>query len=165
MLGTIMDDSKNNTPWAAIDHVRPKCDDDSQSDRRQMVRADLLGKHTHTTTNGASINIWRRDCTYIARGYYEGRAYGHSLGREVATAEAELCRLRTDIENGTYVRPSEARRRPLQNKPPARLSLRSLINEYLVSVRRRQGRKTAATYEDRLAPLIEFTEVPDRQRR
>jgi integrase len=137
---------------------------DGTPDRR-MVRAELLGQHTHTTVFHIHVHIYRRDGKYIARGRYHGAAFGDTLGGDPLQAASRLRRLLTEVEEGTFLRPSEARRRPLKRGPIPRLDLRQLCAEYLVEVRRLRGKRTAETYLSRLAPALRFADTQVARRR
>ena len=78
-----------------------------------MVRAELLGQHSHQTVCGKNIHIWQRAGKFIARGYIDGKRFGETLGADTNDAAARLRRLMVDIENRAYLRPSEKRKRPL----------------------------------------------------
>jgi hypothetical protein len=125
-----------------------------------MVRAELMGSHSHHTTDGVRVHVWQRAGHFLARGSYRGQRFGETLGRDVAEATARLRRLLGEIEDGSYLRPTEARRRPLSRGSVPRLTLRQLSNEYLSDRRRLRGQRTAATYRARLLPVLEFAERP-----
>jgi integrase len=133
---------------------------------RKMVRADLLGSHSHLTINGIQLNIWKRSGRYLARGYYEGQRIGPTLGEDTSQAAAELRRLMAEIESGTFVRPSseEAKRRRTI-RPIPQLTVPELISLYVAEKRRLNGKSTAETYRSRLAHLEVFCELPDVRRR
>ena len=95
---------------------QPVCDPDAGGDGRKMVVAELMGGHTHTTLAGVQVHVWRRGGAYLARGRYHGRAFGETLGGEVHAATARLRRLLTEMDNGSFVRPSEARNRQISNE-------------------------------------------------
>jgi len=127
---------------------------------RNMVRADLLGDHTHRSSNGVEVHIWRRGGRFLARGSYEGQRFGSGLGDNAEEAAALLRRLIVEIENGTFIRPSEARKRPLKRGLPPVLTVRELCDALLTETRKTRGKQTASNYRDRLVPLIEFAEAP-----
>ncbi len=64
-----------------------------------------------------------------------------------------------EIENETYLRPSEAHRRPLKHGPPLRLTMRKLIDEHLSEKRKLRGKDTTQNYLARLLPVLEFCEL------
>ena len=74
--------------------------------KRKMVRAELSGKHTHTTSDGANVHIWRRKNRYLARFRHNGRQTGPTLGATEQEAEVALRRLMVQLEDGTLVEPS-----------------------------------------------------------
>ena len=125
---------------------------------RRMIKAELLGQHSHATLCGIDVHVYVRDGKYLARGRYDGAAFGETLGDNPLAASARLRRLLTEIEEGTFLRPSEARRRPLRRDAVPRLDLRGLCDDYLAEVRKRRGRQTAGTYLARLAPVLRFAE-------
>jgi hypothetical protein len=124
-----------------------------------MTRAELMGGHTHQTLDGLRVHIWQRGGKYLARGRSHGLAFGETLGGDVAGATARLRRLLTEIENGSFVRPSEARRRPVKKCGAVRLDLRQLVGEFLAEKRMLRGRKTAEAYKSRLLPVLDFAEL------
>jgi len=129
-----------------------------------MVRAKLLGQHTHRSSNGVDVHIWQRARRYLARGSYEGERFGAGLGDNVEEAAALLRRLIVDIENGTFIRPSKARKRPLKRGLPPLTTVREMCDALLTETRKTRGKQTAGNYRDRLVPLIEFAEAPTARR-
>jgi integrase len=123
-----------------------------------MVRAELMGSHTHATLDGVHVHVWKRGPKYLARGRFQGRPFGETLGASEPEASARLRQVLTEIESGSYVRPSEARERPLPTHSTPRLSLRQLVNDFLAEKRKVRGRQTAATYLSRLRPVLDFAE-------
>jgi hypothetical protein len=123
-----------------------------------MVAAELMGGHTHTTLVGIQVHVWRRGNRYLARGRYQGQSFGATLGGDPLAATAKLRQLLTCIENGSFVRPSEARRRPLSSGHVPRLSLRQLVAAFLTQKRASRGRQTAGDYAARLTPVLDFAE-------
>ncbi|MBL8797221.1 MAG: hypothetical protein JNM56_25185 [Planctomycetia bacterium] len=126
--------------------------------QRRMVRAELMGGHTHATLTGAQIHIWQRGGRYLARGRYQNRPFGETLGDRVPEATARLRQILTDIENGAYQRPSDARKRLLSARVVPRLTTRQLIDQFLVEKRQVRGRQTAGDYRSRLNPVLAFAE-------
>lgn len=134
--------------------------------------------HAHTTANGIEVHIWTRRgwhkgkkggglvWHYMARFRIDGKRVGHTLGEDIDQAEAELRRVMTQIEDGTYVAPSspEAKRRRKRRAIPS-LTVSDLIAEYLADRRAHKGKKTARTYAGRLAHVEAFTERDDIRRR
>ena len=126
-----------------------------------MVRAGLLGHHTHQTVCGKCVHVWIRDGKYLARGRHRGRAFGQNLGAGVKEASAALRRLLVQLEDGTFQAPSEARNRQLKSSRAPRNSIRQLCDAFLVEKRKLRGKQTADNYRNRLTSLIEFSERPD----
>ena len=58
--------------------------------RGGMVRAELMGSRTHRTLDGIQVHVWQRRGKYLARGRYQGQAFGETLGDNVAEATARL---------------------------------------------------------------------------
>jgi hypothetical protein len=134
-------------------------------DGRQMVRAELLGSHTHKTTNGIRVHVWCRQGRFLARGRHQGRPFGKTLSADPQTASAQFRQLLVEIENRMFLAPSVARRRPLKLGPPAALTVRQLVDSYLQLVRKLRGKQTVGDYFSRLMPVIEFSERADSLRR
>jgi integrase len=130
-----------------------------------MVCAELMGGHSHTTLCGINVHVYRRGDLYLARGRYQGRMYGEPLGTTEAEATSRLRQVLVAIEDGTFVRRSEARQRLLTDGRMPRLNLRQIANEFLAEKRKARGRSTAAAYRSRLRPVLDFAELPDTRRR
>jgi integrase len=134
-------------------------------DARQMIRAELMGGHTHATQDGVQVHVWKRGDTYLARGSYARERFAETLGQDVTSATSRLRKLLTEIEDGSYLRPSEARHRLLSNGKVPRLTLRQLVEEFLLEKRKTRGKQTAGDYRSRLCPVLDFAELPvNRQR-
>jgi integrase-like protein len=133
--------------------------------RPPMKQAELLGSHVHETVCGTKVAIWQRGDVFLARGRYQRRQFGKTLGSDPAQAASALRRLLVEIENGAFERPSEARKRILKTGPAPRCSFRELCDWFLAEKRRLNGKKTAGNYLSRLAPAIEFAERPTSRRR
>src|SRR5437879_5288871 len=95
---------------------------------RPMLRAELMGAHSHATSSGVNVHIWSRRDRFLARGYHNRRPFGETLGKTEAEATVRLRRLLTEIEDRSFVPPSEARKQPLATGPAPRLTLREVIN-------------------------------------
>jgi len=133
--------------------------------QRRMERAELFGRHSYSTEVGVDIHIWMRGGKYLARGRYQRKPFGVTLGETPEEADANLRRLLVSIENGAFLRKSEARKHPLNSDSTPKLTVRDLCNRFLCEKRKLRGKKTAANYQSRLIPLIEFGESPcNRQR-
>ncbi len=130
-----------------------------------MVPAELLGSHAHETSCGIGVQVWKRGNSFLIRGRYEGRQFGKTAGSNPTIAASELRHLLVSLENGSFQPPSEARRRPLKTGLAPRLCVRELCDAFLAEKRRLRGKQTAADYQSRLVPLIEFSEQPESRRR
>ena len=125
--------------------------------QRQMVQAELMGSHWHETSCGRKVYVWMRDGKYLARGRYEGEAFGEDLGADPKLAASRLRKILLDIENGCFVRASRRPHRMLRQGTP-QLTARQLCDEFLSEKRRVRGKQTTRAYLNRLTPLIEFAE-------
>ena len=125
---------------------------------RLMTRSQLMGAHSHRAENGTWVHVYQRDGKFLVRGRFENHQFGKELGHDPAAAAAGLRRLLAELENGTFIRPSESRRRPLAIRPIPQFTLRQLCNEFLVEKRQLRGERTAKTYESRLQPVLDFAE-------
>lgn len=133
--------------------------------REQMVRAELMGAHSHPTLNGKKVHVWKRDGKFIARGRVRGKAFGETLGNSIVEASARLRQVLSDIDNGAYVLPCERTKRQLADGVVPRLTLRQLADEFLTEKRRLRGLQTARNYKSRLGPVLAFAEqTANRQR-
>jgi integrase len=130
-----------------------------------MVRAELMGSHTHATLAGTKVHVWRRGNKYLARGRFQGRPFGETLGADPLHAAAHLREILLAIDNGSYVRPSDSRNQLVSTGRLARLSLRELVASFLAEKRRSRGRQTAGDYAARLAPVLDFAEKSDNLKR
>ena len=63
---------------------------------RRMVRAVLAGSHSHATASGINVHIYRRDGKYLARGRYQRRLFGATLGSSEKAAVVRLRQLLVD---------------------------------------------------------------------
>ena len=130
----------------------------SQADSRPMVRSELLGHHTHETSAGVSVHIFKRNGKYLARGRYERRYFGETLGADLQEAKSKLIELIHKLESGTFVPPSDARKQILKTRKIPNLTLRELCDRFLIEKRKVCGENTARTYLNRLAPVLDFSE-------
>lgn len=126
-----------------------------------MVRAELMGGHTHATQGGVEVHVWRRGDRFLARGRWQGRAFGETLGRDPQAAASRLRKLLTEIEEGAYVRPSDQPKQPIFSRRNVRLSVRQLANEFLKAKRAERGLQTAGNYRARLRPVLDFADRPE----
>jgi integrase len=148
-----------NSADANSDRVRP------HAAARQMVRAVLMGSHSHKTSRGICVHIWQRNSKYLARGSYERRRFGVALGSNEDEALAELRRLLCEIDDGSFVPSSEARHRPMASRRPIKLTCRQLVSEFLAETRKTKGQGTARDYGSRLEWVLKFAEQMDSPRR
>lgn len=132
---------------------------------RLMRGAELMGAHVHTTSNGDSVVIVKRDGKFMARGRDQGHQFGVTLGDDSEKAAQRLRRLLVELEDSTFVPGREAKNRQLARTQVPNCDLRSLADSFLCDVRRRRGKKTATDYRNRLAHLLDFAETPDSRRR
>lgn len=130
-----------------------------------MIRATLAGDHTHTTRSGVRVQVYKRGDQYLARGRYKGKRFGEQIGRSEPDAKLRLFEILNEIDRDSFVRSSERQRRPLAKTAASRLTLREVVNEFLVEKRKLRGRKTADTYRSRLGPVLDFAERPENRRR
>ena len=70
--------SQHRTDTVCVDSSAVEASDTPGS--RRMVPAVLFGGHTHSSTSGAVVHIWQRNDKFIARGRWQGKAYGKTLG-------------------------------------------------------------------------------------
>jgi hypothetical protein len=133
--------------------------------RPPMVPAELLGSHEHETCCGKKVQVWKRGNSFLVRGRHEGRQFGKTVGDDPTHAASQLRHLLVSLETGSFQLPSEARRRPLQTGQAPRLDVRELCDSFLAEKRRLLGKESAADYQSRLVPLIEFSERTDSRRR
>lgn len=131
-----------------------------RTDTRKMTKAELLGGHSHKTSNGTIVNIYQREGKFIARGRYQGKAFGLQLGSDETQAKSALIKLLSEIESGIFQRPTEAKKRPFKSHKIPNLDIRELINRYLNEKRRSVGQKTCKDYKNRLTPAVDFAEQP-----
>ena len=132
---------------------------------RKMVRAVLMGSHSHPTRHGSDVHVYQRGTGFLARGYYEKRQFGETLGTNELEATTRLRELLGEIDNQTYVRPSESRRRPLRKLDHRRATVRQLVDTFLADVRKRRGKETAGTYQSRLMHALDFVEGSNNRKR
>jgi len=126
--------------------------------REPMVRASLMGGHSHAALNGVRVHVWRRGKKYIVRSRINGQIFGETIGESDVEAAARLRQILTEIDFGAYVRPSEKRKRLVANGRNCRWTLRQLTAEFLAEKRRSRGRQTAGDYRSRLSPVLDFVE-------
>lgn len=131
----------------------------SPSKSRKMIPVELMGSHTHETRVGINVHTYERDGKYLARGRYERRYFGETLGADLQEAKSKLRELLHRLDSGTFVPPSDARKQMLKTRKIPILTLRELFDRYLTEKRKVCGEKTARTYLNRLAPILDFAEL------
>jgi len=135
------------------------------ADCRQMVRAELMGSHSHSTLRQVHVHVWQRDTKFLARGRYRGRPFGKNLGRDPLQASARLREILTKIDTGSYAPPSEERKQVIASCQIPRLTLREVAADFLAEKRKSRGLQTARDYSCRLAPVLDFAEKGDNLKR
>lgn len=133
--------------------------------KRKMVGITLLGQHTHRSVSGISVHCYRRGDSYLARGRFERKAFGETIGRSEEEAAVRLRHLLTELDDGSYVPPSQARHLPLVTRTSPRLSLAELAARYLAEKRQLKGEDTMRTYRSRLEPILAFASEAESRRR
>src|ERR1043165_8045709 len=136
-----------------------------RSGLRRMVRAELMGSHSHLTLSGTYVHVWQRGGKYLARGRYEGCPFGETLGDNPVYAAARLREILTKIDSGSYVRPSDNKKQLMTRRRLARFTLREIAADFISDKRRLRGRQTASDYAARLGPVLDFTEHADNLKR
>lgn len=142
-------------------HVRMPEEGSTKSTRRQMVRAELLGKHTHETRTGIRVHVWVRDGRFLARGSFQRKRFGETLGDNERNACARLREILYEIETGRYSAPSDSRKHVIAKVMSSRLTLRDLLNDFLREKRKLRGQRTCVTYRSRLAHILDYAEQPN----
>lgn len=137
----------------------------SSSSKRRMVRSELAGRHTHKTQIGVDVHIYERDGQFLARGRWNGSAFGETLGAAKTKAEIALRRVLTEIDEGRFIPPRQRARRPISTKIIPNLRLLELADRFLHETRAMLGDRTMQTYRSRLTPVLEFAELPVTRRR
>jgi integrase len=131
----------------------------SPSKSRKMVRSELMGDHTHETSVGVNVHIYERDGKYLARGRFERRPFGETLGTDLQEAKSKLRELLHRLDSGTFVPPSDARKQILKTRRIPNLTLRQLCDRFLSEKRKTRGKKTTRSYMNRLAPALDYAEL------
>lgn len=138
---------------------------DQDGKNRRMVKATLHGLHTHQSAEGISVHIWKRRDSFLARGRFERKQFGQTLGRTEIDAEVSLCHLLTALDDGSFLPPCLVRDMPVVTKIPSRLRLEQLAAQFLHEKRRLKGEATMGDYRSRLNPVLAFASLPDTRRR
>lgn len=116
--------------------------------------------------NSIAVHIWTREGKYLARGSFEAKRFGATLGADEQRAEVNLRRLLNELEDGTFLRPSDpAAKRRGQKKSIPCLTIGQLVEEFVEDKVKTLGVKTAQTYQSRLAHLVAFASMPETHRR
>jgi len=111
------------------------------------------------------VHVWLRGEKFIARGYYQQKPFGVTVGQDKQKAEAGLRRLLTEIEDGKFSRASERPPRLFPISPIGRLTLRELCDRCLQEKRRLRGLDTTKTYQQRLSHVLDHAERAEVSRR
>lgn len=130
----------------------------SPSKSREMVRSELMGDHTHETIVGVNVHIYKRDGKYLARGRFERRQFGETLGTDLQGAKSKLRELLHRLDTGTFMPPSDERKQKLKSRIIPILTLRELCDRFLTDKRKTRGKNTTRNYLNRLAPVLDFAE-------
>ena len=125
-----------------------------------MVRGTLMGSHSHPTDSKIDVHVYRRADKYLARGRFQGRPFGVTLGSSEHEANVRLRQLLADLDAGSFISPREAKKRQVSQGRVARLTLRQLTSEFLSEKRKTRGQQTVANYRARLRPVLDFVEQP-----
>ena len=132
---------------------------------RRMMRAELMGSHTHVSLSGTKVHVWLRSGRWIARGRHLGRPFGENLGATEPQALACLRDILSKLDHGVYVRPTERRNKVISRSPAGRHTLRELVSEFLAEKRQTRGQQTALDYRVRLNPVLDFAEQSENLKR
>jgi hypothetical protein len=111
------------------------------------------------------VHVYLRAEQFLARGSYQRKRFGVTLGRDKQQAEAGLRRLLTEIEDGKFSRASERPPQFFQALPTGRLTLRELCERCLQEKRKLRGLDTAKTYRQRLSHVLDHVERAEVARR
>jgi hypothetical protein len=122
---------------------------------RQMIRAELNGRHAFPINENWQAQLYKRDDRYVLRWRQGGRQRGCTLdaGSDVA-AELEIRSILERLSNGTFRRKSRSQHGP--SAIPI-LSLDELFDRFLDEKRNIRGGHTAKNYASRLAHVRAFT--------
>lgn len=137
---------------------------ESSRSSRRMVWAEIDGKHTHETATGVKVHIWERDGKCIARGRHNGRQFGEALGWDPKEAASALRRLLTQIEDRTYLVPSDPVRKLRDKRKQTsvkRITIDDLSDRYIADVLRKRGNETAKRYKDWLEHVRAYLAQPE----
>lgn len=132
---------------------------------RSFQKSELLANHSFEAPNGSKITIWKRGRSWIARGRFNRKSFGQTLGKSEREAVGNLTRLLFELGEGTFVAPSERRKQIVRPRVTESLETRDLVNRYLQYVRNTKGEGAKKAYLDRLRPVLQFDDLPDNRRR
>lgn len=131
---------------------------------RRMQRSTIHGTHSHESRDGHRVNVWERGGKFVLRGYWQAERFGVTLDADEDTVFHELQRILIQMDDGTFVRPSEQKKIPRAEKKIPLLDLRGVISAFLMEKRRNKGRKTFKDYVSRLDHVLDFAERPENRR-
>jgi len=135
------------------------------ANKRRWVRTELMGAHSHPTSCHTTVHVWKCAKSFIARGFYQGQRFAETLDSDWLQATTRLRQILNEIEEGSYVRPKDARRRLIARGKIPRLSLRQLIDEFLAEKRKTLGKQSSGNYRSRLLRVLDFAEQPANRQR
>lgn len=138
---------------------------DVQMRERRMISTELMGGHTHKTLAGTKVHVWKRGPQFMARGSISGKRFGENLGTAEVEATVRLRQILTDVDGGTYVRASEARKRLIATTVSPRMLLRLVVSDFLAEKRKALGEESAGDYKSRLMPVLAFAEQAENAKR
>jgi len=148
-----------------VEQTKRTEDADEKPDPRPWVKAEIGGRHEHISDAGHKITIVERNGNLMARFRVDGAQRCKTLGTPGIKSENALARLKVQLEDKTYIPPSEQRSRRYQTAAIPKLKLPELANAYLLDVRARDGRRTADTYGSRLDHVVAFWDVAGNRRK
>lgn len=131
--------------------------ENSRLHRRKMEKATLGGLHSHRSVSGISVHIFQRDGKFIARGRFQRRQFGVTLGTSETDSLPSLRKLLVELDEGRFVPPSD-RLQQIFPTQVARLSTIQVLNKYIEDRRKVNGKQTSYDYTSRLAWTVRFSE-------
>ena len=134
--------------------------------KRSFKKTVINGVDRHVAADGTAVSIYRRGEQYMARGRYAGRQFGARLGATESEASVNLRGLLHDLDCGVFVPPSQKRFQLVRRRQVnLNIDFRSLVDQFLTHVGRKNGQKTKTAYLDRLRPVLQFEDKPENRRR
>lgn len=130
-----------------------------------MVKTTLMGEHEHEANDGKRVQIYMRSGKFLARLRRGGHQYGMNLGADEKAARAKLLILLTSLGDGTFIPPSEARKRDRSRKKTPRATLPEIVDEYLAHIKKKRGKRTERSYQSRLCPVLRFADLRESRRK